>query len=240
MNLYICGFIDIVLITSFIAFIIIGYKEGFLTKFLELAKGLGGIVLAFFLVVPLGNFLFSISFIKQPIYNKVEANVIAKLSGGAGDVSVEALLEKLGFPDFMNYILSEVVNDGINPEAFVETVSNGLSRLFLYVIAFVFLLFMMTFGIGIIKLLIKLLRKTSRLIKIIDGTLGVIFGVFIFLFLTYIALLCISIAVQVTGPNSDFTRFIIVDMQLESNTFRLSKLFYENNIIGNIFKLFFS
>lgn len=238
MNLYVCGFIDIVLIVSFLAFIIIGYKEGFMTKVLNIAKGFGGVFVSLFLVVPFGKLFYNISFIRDPIFNKVEYNVSQKITCDLATASTEEVLGEIGVPGFMRGILINNLNLSDKATDVVYSVSDVITKLLLYVIAFLILIFIFTIGIAILKLIVKGLRKTSKFITIVDGIFGIVFGACLFLAVAYIGLLVISIVLQTTGADSNFAKFITVDMQLNTNSFRISKFLYNNNVIGMIIGIF--
>ena len=101
--------------------------------------------------------------------------------------------------------------------------------------------FILAIGIFIIILIIKLIAsvlRTNKFVRVVDGILGAVLYVTIF-----IAIVCIVFTVISYCMDKEWfspaKEWLTVDMQLDTDKFRLSKWIYEGNIIRRILNLFF-
>ena len=80
--------------------------------------------------------------------------------------------------------------------------------------------------------------RTNSFIRFVDGT----FGSLLYLILEMIAV-CIVFAIVSCFMDMEWfsgvRNFLVKDMQLNNDEFRLSKLIYEHNMIVKIFKIIF-
>ena len=75
-------------------------------------------------------------------------------------------------------------------------------------------------------------------IRQIDKVLGGLFGLFKVSVIIFVLLLILSFARAVPGINDLIGEFVYVDMQLDTEKFRLSKWLYDNNIFRFIINVF--
>ena len=104
-----------------------------------------------------------------------------------------------------------------------------ISACLLFVIVFV--------GAFILKIIVHILRGNA-IIKCVDGIIGIVFYVSMLLLFV-----CFVFAVFYAMRDKEFfqpvQQFLITDLQLETDKFRLSKAFYEHNPIVTIFEWIF-
>ena len=171
---------------------------------------------------------------KESIYNNVYNNIITSEAFANGQ-DATSILTSLGFPSIIASYLASGIPVDLN---IASSLANSVYNLFMVIISFAILLVGCWILSYIIKLLIKLLRN-NIIIRIVDGLLGVILYGFLAICAIYIIFFIISLIIQIPGLEG-FRDFITVDMQLNNpDEFRISKYFYENNILINFFKLFF-
>ncbi len=234
MDLGFIGVIDIILIILFLVALIIGAKKGFLEKFRHLATGLIALIIAILFARQFADMLIGNGVFKESIYNNVYNNIIISEAFANGQ-DATSILTSLGFPSIIASYLASGIPADIN---IASSLANSVYNLFMVIISFAILLVGCWILSYIIKLLIKLLRN-NIIIRIVDGLLGVILYGFLAICAIYIIFFIISLIIQIPGLEG-FRDFITVDMQLNnSDEFRISKYFYENNILINFFKLFF-
>lgn len=234
MDLGFIGIIDIILIILFLVALIIGAKKGFLEKFRHLATGLIALIIAILFARQFADMLIGNGVFKESIYNNVYNNIITSEAFANGQ-DATSILTSLGFPSIIASYLASGIPADIN---IASSLANSVYNLFMVIISFAILLVGCWILSYIIKLLIKLLRN-NIIIRIVDGLLGVILYGFLAICAIYIIFFIISLIIQIPGLEG-FRDFITVDMQLNnSDEFRISKYFYENNILINFFKLFF-
>lgn len=234
MDLGFIGIIDIILIILFLVALIIGAKKGFLEKFRHLATGLIALIIAILFARQFADMLIGNGVFKESIYNNVYNNIITSEAFANGQ-DATSILTSLGFPSIIASYLASGIPVDLN---IASSLANSVYNLFMVIISFAILLVGCWILSYIIKLLIKLLRN-NIIIRIVDGLLGVILYGFLAICAIYIIFFIISLIIQIPGLEG-FRDFITVDMQLNSpDEFRISKYFYENNILINFFKLFF-
>ena len=234
MDLGFIGIIDIILIILFLVALIIGAKKGFLEKFRHLATGLIALIIAILFARQFADMLIGNGVFKESIYNNVYNNIITSEAFANGQ-DATSILTSLGFPSIIASYLASGIPADLN---IASSLANSVYNLFMVIISFAILLVGCWILSYIIKLLIKLLRN-NIIIRIVDGLLGVILYGFLAICAIYIIFFIISLIIQIPGLEG-FRDFITVDMQLNNpDEFRISKYFYENNILINFFKLFF-
>lgn len=235
--------ISILIVIGFIIALFVGYKVGFLTNFLGVAKKICGPLLAILLCGPFANNCLYPWF-GDEIEAKLTQNILTNIETneyGETMTSTE-ILKELGVPNF----LAEGVATKVEADtgtSLAESIANNLgetmAKFIVVVIAFFSLIILMSLVILILKLVVKGLREGSKVVKVLDGILGVIFCGLLFY-------LCVSLVgfVVMLMSQADFFQtpmaWLTNDMKLNTDDFRISKWLYENNIIGNFFKIFFS
>jgi uncharacterized membrane protein required for colicin V production len=93
----------------------------------------------------------------------------------------------------------------------------------------------------LVFLLLKILAKmitSIPVIKQIDKVLGALFGLFKAAVLIYVVLFLLGLLITVPAVNDLIGSFVIEDMQLQTDSFRISKWLYDNNILKYIVNVF--
>lgn len=242
MDLYICGLIDIILILGVIIFLIVGYKTGFIKKVINIA---GVIVILVFSIVfcnQFAEFLTAHNIIFPGINNAIYSTILEKLAdkGIASDASINVMLEEgIGIPRFFaNFIANGIKSDTISSTSDVAlSISTYLTGIIMVIISFFILFIGLLIVIYILKKIADGMRKNG-LIRFIDGTLGALFSLTIYS-VVVLVLFCILSYMMDAEWFSSAREWLIVDMQLETDKFRISKIIYNGNILTNLLNLFF-
>lgn len=244
MDLKICGIVDIVIILVAIILMVVGYKKGFIKKLISLA---GILVIVVFSVMFCGQFA---EFMKHhgifypSINESICNNIIGNFEEKGIEITVlsvsEALEQGLNVPKFFADIICNGIENGSAELPAIEAagrISEYLSSIVMTIIAF-FILLIGTFLIVLILKLVADALRTNKLIKFVDGVLGMIFYLAV-----YAVIICVLFyALSIFIDQEWFTparEWLNVDMMLEDDSkFRISKAIYESNILKRILDLF--
>lgn len=221
--------VDIILVLAVIVFVVIGYTKGFLTKFISLANSLCGFVFSLLFCKRLSDG-FTYKIWGDTLTEKFKANIMAK---NPDVTSTKDLLDKIGLPSF--------ITNNIDINLDVNNAYYSLGKACATFVCVVISFFILFIGVSVLCFLLKLLVaacRQSKIIRFLDGILGVLF----YLILTYLGvcllLFVLTFIMQSSGLNG-VQQWIINDFQLQSDKWRLTKFLYQNNLIGNFFRIFF-
>ena len=171
-------------------------------------------------------------------------NIIGNLEEKGIEITVlsvsEALEQGLNVPKFFADIICNGIENGSAELPAIEAagrISEYLSSIVMTIIAF-FILLIGTFLIVLILKLVADALRTNKLIKFVDGVLGMIFYLAV-----YAVIICVLFyALSIFIDQEWFTparEWLNVDMMLEDDSkFRISKAIYESNILKRILDLF--
>lgn len=243
------GICDIVLIILTIILIIVGAKKGFLLKSLNILKKFCGLLVAVLFCVKFANGVFYPLFgnkMNTYFYNNIMSNeTFASISTQEEAVST---LKTLGIPEFLsNFIINSQNIDVSNVASNIAlNLANLVTTVILVVCAFLTLWLGTKLIFLILKLCAKLLR-TSVIVRVVDGILGIC----LYLILYYVALqLIMFIVVIITNrtSNMEFINFIIYDVRgltsglgenYHDRFFSICGWLYTNNFLANLIGLLF-
>lgn len=236
-----CGIIDIIFIVLLIFVIIFGYKKGFLNKAIGLVGLFVGLVVAVAFCTQLAGWFESTGMIYNSIYDNIKENVLSAdiFTNPIGTTAtIKEVLMNMGMPEFFANMFAGNIQDSFS----VETVAINISRYFSHIAMVVISFFILFVGVFILAFLLKILAKILRgnaFIKFIDGILGIVLYGCMFMLVVYV----IFTIMRLMG-NAEFfapvQSFLEVDIKLnDPDAFRLSKFFYEHNIIYAILDIFF-
>ncbi len=236
--------LDLILIALFLIVAIIGYKVGFLTTLLKLTSALSGIIIAICFTKPVTNLAIEWGLddsIEQTVYTNITTSdaFIAYTEGGAGVEGVNNLLQELGLPSFIANFVAGSLADAVDPLEIATSISQGVSYVFVFIIVFLLLLIFSSLAFFILKLLVKSIRKSVGVFRVLDGIVGIMFYLLIFMLIVYIAFLIISLILQSSAPDSGFVLFMEEQLHLDDEEFGLAKYIYKNNMLGNFLSLIF-
>ncbi len=237
-GLFSFGVIDVVIVLLVVAFIVIGWKKGFLEKIINMASSIFGLIASILLARPFSNVLrgwFGSSLdvsIRDYLISRSDL-FTAQLNGE----NLRAALEGLSLPNFMVDWLIETINAQPVADSIINSIAPLILSLALLVIAFIILFF----GSMILFLLLRLLARgitSIPVIKQIDKVLGVLFGLLKVAVLVYVVLFVLALLINIPAINNLIYNFLDVDMQLSTDNFRLSKYLYDNNLLKDIVNIF--
>ena len=236
--------LDIIIVLLILAVGYLGYKIGFLTALVKITSTLSGIIIALVFGRPVTNLFVNWGFgdwITERAYNNIISSdaFYAYTEGGEGVKGVSHLLQQLGLPSFISNFIAPGIVESIDPLEAARGIAEGISYVFLFIFTFIGLMIFSSLIFFILKLCVKGIRKAVGFIRVLDGILGVVFFLLIFVILLYIAFMIISLILQSSSPDSGFASFIIKQLHLDDDRFGIAKYFYKNNVIGNFFGLLF-
>ena len=241
MNIFnLFGVIDVLIVISVIAMVIMGWKKGFLLKIVELASGLFGLIASLLLTRPFSNLLDK--WFGADIEARISSHLLSnnpELTENLTEPKLKQALEELSMPDFITKWISE----SIDYEAATQSIINAITPLFKTMILIVIAFLTLFFGSMILFFFLKILSRAitrAPIIRQIDKVLGAFFGLFKVAMIIFILLLLLSFVLAIPAINNAIGEFVYVDMQLSTDSFRLSKWLYNNNIFRFIINIFLS
>lgn len=240
MDLKICGIIDIILILLILLVLFIGFKKGFLKKAIGLIGLFVGLAIAFVFCSQLAGWFESTGFIYDKIYDSIKGNVLETdifKDSLTGEVNIADVLQDIGIPKFLANIFAANIDPALTPYKIAENIAQFFSHILMVIISFV-ILFVGVFVISILLKLITIVLRGNAIIKTIDGILGMALYFCLFMIFVY----AVFALMRLLGHYEFFSscqRFLEVDLKLNEDTFRLSKFFYEHNVIYSFFDIFF-
>lgn len=235
MDLKIVGLVDIIIIIGIIIFAIIGYKKGFSKKILSPLTILLFIGISIVFCSQLAELLIS-----NNIGNGIYENYYNQLSIVIDATGYKDLLVRgLGLWDFLaDFLANNIAKMGdfdIDTAAIFSAVY--ITKLILTIICF----FVIFIALIIVAAILRAIGKTGqkvKLIRVIDGLLGIVCYVAIWAVIVCLLFFVLSYAIDFEWLSS-VKEFLIVDMKLEDDTFRISKIIYEGNFIKNFIDFIF-
>lgn len=237
------GLIDVILLIGALIFIILGFKKGFMKKAISL---IGILVIIGFSIVYAGQFakfLIQNDIIYPSVFDRINGNILDKLA--TQDIAVDStcadvLHKVLGVPEFIANLIGSSIKNSSNEPITAANMANSiavyLSTLAMNVISF----FILALGLFIIILILKLIAsilRQSKIIRGIDGILGIVLYLTIYSCIV-LFVFCLLFVFMNQEWFSSAKEWLTVDMQLDNDNFRVSKFVYEGNIFKNILTLF--
>lgn len=236
LNLF--GVLDILIVIAVVFMVYMGWKKGFLLKIVELASGLFGLIASLLLTRPFSRLLDN--WFGADIEGKIRNHFIEKnpaLTSELTEPKLKQALQDLSMPEFMTKWISDSIDYEAATQSIIDAITPIFKMMILIVIAFVTLFIGSMLLFFFLKILARMVTKIP-VIKQVDRVLGLFFGLFKVVIVVYILLLILSFVLAVPGINNLIGDFISVDMQLDTNSFRLSKWLYNNNIFRFIINVF--
>lgn len=232
------GIIDVLIVFSVVAMIWLGWKSGFLLKIVEMASSLFGLIASLLLARPFSNLLDQ--WFGEGLEERIRTNFLEQspsLSQNVTEPNLRQALEDLSMPDFIKDLISNSIDYDTVTASIIDAITPLFKTMILLVIAFVSLFIGSMIVFFFLKILSRMVTKIP-VIKQIDKVLGALFGLFKVTIIIYVLLLILSFLLAVPGFNDLIGDFVSIDMQLESDSFRLSKWLYDNNIFRFILNIF--
>ena len=234
-----CGIIDIVMVVLFLIFAIIGYKKGFATKIISLLSFIIVIILAFLFAGQLAKQFQSWGIMYPGIYNNIYANAEAKISSISGDTVNAKVATLLGWPQFMaDLVVKALGGDSLASMSNAElatAVAGKVTTWIMNVICFFIIVIGVFIILGIVKAIITGLKKNAGF-RVIDGIFGIVLYEVILAAIVCVIFFILNFAYY-DNWNEGLTNWLKVDMQLDNDSFRVSKVIFEGNFLKNLWEL---
>jgi uncharacterized membrane protein required for colicin V production len=232
------GIIDIIIIIGLIILMIIGFKKGFLLKSISLANWIFGFVFALLFCVRFANDVLYNWFgtnIEQNFYNNIMTNdSFSEITSQDSGVSV---LKSLGIPTFVAQMVSQNVSGEDVASEIAKNLASWATNIILIGLSFIILFLGTTIICLILKIMAKILRQ-SKFVRIVDGILGIFLYVVIYYIILQV-IFFVLIIIYHKANLSGFNMFVDYDIRGIMASFRISRAFFENNILGNLIGLLF-
>ncbi len=243
MDLKICGILDIVFILLLAVSLFIGFKKGFLKKAVGLVGLFTGLIVAFVFCTQFAEWLEKTGLIYDDIYSKIHGNVLSSELFkdnllNLTDATVSEVLQSIGVPKFFASLFAGHIKESIQIDVLAHNISHFFAHTLMVIISF-FILFVGIFLLALLlKIIINLLRG-SKIVRILDGLLGMALYACLFLIGIYIIFMIMRLM-----ENAEFYQpvkeFLDVDMMLaDPERFRITKYFYEHNLLYDLIHLLF-
>ncbi len=236
LNLF--GIIDVVIVLSVIIFVVIGWKKGFLLKVVELASSVFGLIASILLARPFSTVLDG--WFGEAMTERIDAYLLERIASGdtlATEANIREAFTGMSLPNFIvDWIISQITSEQA-VESLLNVVTPLIKSLALLFIAFLALFFGSMIVFFFLKILAKMVTSIP-IIKQIDKFLGALFGLVKIAFIIFILLFLLGLVITIPAVNNAIGDFLSIDMQLQSENFRLSKWLYDNNVLKHIINVF--
>ncbi|MDE6047256.1 MAG: hypothetical protein K2F56_01360, partial [Anaeroplasmataceae bacterium] len=218
----------------------IGYKKGFLKKAIGLIGLFVALAVAFVFCSQLAGAFESSGIIYKPIFENIKNNVLELeifQTAGGKDATIADVLVSMKIPRFLANMFAANIADGTT----VEVVASNISHFFSHIITVIISFFILFVGVFIAAILLKIITTILRgnaIIRAIDGILGMALYFCLMMIMVY----AVFAIMRLLGHFEFFAgcqKFLNVDLKLNEDTFRLSKFFYQHNVIYSFFDIFF-
>ncbi len=242
MDLKICGIVDIVIILGAVIMLILGFKKGFITKILSIASIILILIFSFFFASTLTGYLKEWNIIYPNILDGITNNINNNLRGKEITESmstVDAVAILLNTPKWIAQLVVNMMGSSVPAEVsgIVNAVAETITKWCCNVISFFIIAFGIILVIGIAKMIASIFRQ-SKVFKVVDGIFGILLYEVIYIaILSVLFLIVYFLYYKANIPG--FNEFIKVDFQMETDSFRLSKWFLENNVLRTLFSMVF-
>lgn len=238
MNLGVFGLLDIFIIILTIAFLVFGFIKGYYKRYARKPLIIAALIVLLFAFLHYGQLakimtssnLFNIS---KPIYNEIyknaNKNFYPELLNSSSVQITKALLKT---DKFFAYIISNGISLGSTQEEIVSSVASQATTMIVNWIAFAIIFV----GLSLFIITVAYLAKRYVVFDFLDRVLGAL------VMLTTLNTV-VSIIFTILHFSVDYNwipgleKWLSVDLQLNSEKYRIGKSFYNNNSIYNIIRL---
>lgn len=236
-NFYV-GILDVAIVLALIIFMILGWKNGFLVKIVEMASGLFGVLASVLLARSFSTVLDK--WVGSTITEKVHEYLVATplFEAALNEGSVRTALSSMSLPTFMIDWIVKGIDFGGLQTSIIEAIEPVIKSMILLVLSFLVLFFGSMIVFFILKLLAKAITSIP-VIKEIDKVLGVLFGIVKIGLIVLILFMVLGLLMTIPSINNAIRPFLEADMGLGDEAhFHIAKWIYDNNPIQKILDLF--
>lgn len=236
MDLGFFGIIDVFVVLLGILVLFIGFKKGFMNKMIGLLGVLVMLALSITLAPNFAEFLKNREIFYPSIYNSIYDKVSAIVAeSGEGASTTDIIANALHIPSLIaSFIAGKIEATPSELPGEVATILGGYAMVG---IAFAILALLFSIIFVVMKILANTLRK-STIIRTFDGLLGMAFYLLIYTLIISLIFFILNLMVTKGAITGNTLEFIKTDLQLDTDSFRISKFFYNGNIFNSIRELF--
>lgn len=238
------GIIDIVIVLSVILFLVLGWKNGFLTPLINMASGIFGIVGSILLARPFVDLAIEPWFGTE-VRTRILEFLNEKLGTIAAGITPDTIQESVQqafptFPKFLQDLIAgaispDVINQGV--ESIINSLVEPLTGFALVIISFLMLFLGSIVVFFFLKIIAKMITSLP-IVKQIDKILGLLFGMVKIALLIFVLFFVLGLLFTIPPVYNLIGAFVETDMALSVEQFRLSKWLYNNNILSMILGVF--
>lgn len=242
MDLKICGIIDIIIIILALIVMVIGYKKGFMHKVLSFFGFFAVVIVSFAFCTQLAKLLET----NQVLFPTIQQNIVNSINNGIssnveglpdGATGAQLIQYGMGWPEWLAKMFASAAGvEETTIELMVLDFATIMARISMNVICFVIIFIISYLILGICKIISNCLRGVF-IIKFIDGVLGIVLYSAFYVISICILFLILHYMIDASWFASA-RNFLAVDMQLDTDVFRISKWIYETNPILKLFEMF--
>lgn len=235
MDLGFTGILDIILVLGAILFLVIGYFKGFMNKALSILGVILILVFSYLYCRQIASLLKSSNIIYPSIYSMLHK----KMDAASVDTSmsfVKVLEVAYGIPTFLANIISFFMGSpasGLGADAYCDLLALEILDIIVFIVVDMILLI----ALGILHFLTRNMRKNA-IVRVVDGIFGMILYLCIYSAFVILIFFVFNVIYMNIDHTSGFGLWLTIDMQLETDKFRISKVLFENNYLNFIFGLF--
>lgn len=227
--------ISIIFIIIIIFFTIFGLAKGFIKTILIFSKGIISFIVASVFCSSLGSLLMLLPFVNSwntsfatSLENK---SIIFSQTVYADDTDlISSALNELNIPSFLSNILAKKIEIPSTGAVLSTCISSQLIHMIMVLIAFIILLIGTRLILFILRKIISKIVESVSPLKFLNRTLGGILGCIMGLVIIWVTCYVFSILITIPALES-FSNYLTSQMKLDSNTFTISKFFYEHNLL---------
>lgn len=231
--------LDIIFILLALAIMFLGYKKGFMHKALSLIGFLAILAISFAFCTQLAQIFKDCGIIYYDYYGNISNSIISGMGDSYSEntTAVELVASGLGYPNFVAKMIVSAA--GISTEAtgadVIGIIADTLAMISLDITCF-FIIFVVSYIILVVlKILASLLRKVF-VIRLIDGILGIVFYLSLYLLTMCVLLLILHYMIDASWF-SGARDFFASNLQIDTGGFRLTGWLYDTNPLLRLFRM---
>ena len=232
------GLLDVIIVIGALISILLGFKKGFMNKVLSFVGIIAILIFAFFFCTQVAGWFINGGIFYPNIRDGFAHNISERLNVTPETTCAELISAATAIPTWITQLLANAMGNPSGTEA-VNSVATTLATWVMNAIAFGIIFVAGLIVILILKIVTKNLRNIT-IVKVIDGILGIVLyiGIYFAILTGLFALLNLAMS-QNWEWMAPATNWLKVDMQLETESFRISKVLYENNFFVRFFSAIF-
>ncbi len=225
------GIVDIIIIVAFVLFILIGIIKGMFKQLLGTCALFVAMILAFLLCKPVSAKLYTAD-LGQNITNSIttwvekKGEIFTQNISESNDEMISDALSEVGIPKFLHKVIINEAVDQIDSMNLGEYIGTKLAHLALVCISYIALFIILFIVLKILSVILGKVLHKIPVVAMLDRILGGVMGFVKAFVVVSVAMILLSFLASVISSVNDF---VVSDMRLNEEGFRLAKFFYANN-----------